>query len=40
MLNEDQMATEKLSEGIRLFSADIVKLEKYLQQRMKMPAAV
>ncbi len=40
MLNEDQMATEKLSEGIRHFSADIVKLEKYLQQRMKMPAAV
>ena len=38
MLNEDQMATEKLSEGIRHFSADIVKLEKYLQQRMKMPA--
>ncbi len=33
MLNEDAMATEKLSEGIRLFSADIVKLEKYLQQR-------
>jgi transaldolase len=34
MLNEDQMATEKLSEGIRLFSADIVKLEKYLKERM------
>lgn len=28
MLNEDQMATEKLSEGIRKFGADIVKLEK------------
>lgn len=27
-LNEDAMATEKLSEGIRLFSADIAKLEK------------
>jgi len=27
MLNEDQMATEKLSEGIRKFAADIVKLE-------------
>jgi len=26
-LNEDAMATEKLAEGIRLFSADIVKLE-------------
>jgi transaldolase len=34
MLNEDAMATEKLSEGIRVFSADLVKLEKYLQQRM------
>jgi transaldolase len=38
MLNEDQMATEKLSEGIRVFSADIVKLESYLRQRMKVPA--
>jgi transaldolase len=38
MLNEDQMATEKLSEGIRLFSADIVKLEKYLQQRAPVTA--
>ena len=27
-LNEDAMATEKLSEGIRLFAADAVKLEK------------
>jgi transaldolase len=27
LLNEDAMATEKLAEGIRLFSADIVKLE-------------
>ncbi|GHC11417.1 transaldolase [Cerasicoccus arenae] len=27
MLNEDQMATEKLSEGIRKFGQDIVKLE-------------
>lgn len=26
-LNEDAMATEKLAEGIRAFSADIVKLE-------------
>jgi transaldolase len=38
MLNEDAMATEKLSEGIRVFSADIVKLEKYLRERMKVPA--
>ncbi|HEY2881312.1 MAG TPA: transaldolase [Pirellulales bacterium] len=36
MLNEDAMATEKLSEGIRHFSADLVKLEKFLQQ--KVPA--
>jgi transaldolase len=28
MLNEDAMGTEKLSEGIRLFCADAVKLEK------------
>jgi len=33
MLNEDQMATEKLSEGIRAFSADLVKLEKFLQTK-------
>ncbi|MCC7084856.1 MAG: transaldolase [Pirellulales bacterium] len=33
MLNEDAMATEKLAEGIRHFSADLVKLEKALQQR-------
>jgi transaldolase len=30
MLNENAMATEKLSEGIRNFAADTVKLEKYL----------
>jgi transaldolase len=34
MLNEDAMATEKLAEGIRHFSADLVKLETALQQRM------
>ncbi|MCI5051869.1 MAG: transaldolase [Simkaniaceae bacterium] len=31
MLNEDQMATEKLSEGIRKFAADTVKLEKQFE---------
>jgi transaldolase len=31
MLNEDQMATEKLSEGIRGFTADLLKLENYLK---------
>ena len=30
-LNEDAMATEKLSEGIRAFAADAVKLEKLMQ---------
>jgi transaldolase len=28
--NEDQMATEKLSEGIRLFAADCLKLETFI----------
>lgn len=31
MVNDDAMATEKLAEGIRKFSADIVKLEKSLK---------
>ena len=31
-LNEDAMATEKLSEGIRLFAADAVKLEKLVAE--------
>lgn len=34
MLNENQMATEKLSEGIRLFAADSIKLEKSIQQKL------
>jgi transaldolase len=34
MLNEDAMATEKLAEGIRKFSADIVKLEKYVKSKV------
>lgn len=32
-LNEDAMATEKTAEGIRLFSADIVKLENLIRQQ-------
>jgi transaldolase len=32
-LNEDAMATEKTAEGIRLFSADIVKLEALIAQK-------
>ena len=31
MLNEDAMATEKLAEGIRNFTKDLVKLEKQVQ---------
>ena len=34
MLNEDAMATEKLAEGIRKFSADLLKLEEYLGKRV------
>jgi len=34
MLNEDAMATEKTAEGIRKFSADIVKLEKLIQEAL------
>jgi len=30
-LNEDAMATEKLAEGIRKFTADLVKLEKFIK---------
>ncbi|MEK6788240.1 MAG: transaldolase [Pseudomonadota bacterium] len=33
-LNQDAMATEKLAEGIRLFSADLVKLEDLLRPRL------
>lgn len=34
-LNQDAMATEKLAEGIRLFAADIVKLETLLAQKLE-----
>jgi transaldolase len=34
MHNEDQMATEKLSDGIRIFAADAVKLEKFIGQKL------
>jgi len=34
LLNEDAMATEKLSEGIRLFAADITKLEKIISDKL------
>lgn len=35
LMNEDAMATEKTAEGIRKFSADIVKLEKLIQGMLK-----
>jgi transaldolase len=35
LLNENPMATEKLSEGIRKFAADIVKLEKFVAGKLK-----
>jgi transaldolase len=34
LLNDDAMATEKTAEGIRKFSADIVKLEKFIAARL------
>lgn len=33
-MNEDAMATEKLSEGIRKFSADLMKLETYIAKQL------
>lgn len=35
MLNEDQMATDKLSDGIRKFAADSIKLENTMKTLMK-----
>ncbi|MDX1952742.1 MAG: transaldolase [Verrucomicrobiota bacterium] len=35
MLNENQMATEKLSEGIRVFASDTRKLEAYMGKRLQ-----
>jgi transaldolase len=34
MLNENQMATEKLSDGIRVFAADSIKLEKTIEKKL------
>ena len=34
LMNEDAMATEKLAEGIRKFSADLVKLESFIGERL------
>lgn len=35
MLNEDEMATDKLSDGIRKFAADAIKLENVLKPLLK-----
>ena len=40
MLNEDAMATEKLSDGIRRFAADLMSLKKVVAKLMKQPAGV
>lgn len=34
MLNENAMATEKLAEGIRRFTADLIKLEKFIIEKL------
>ena len=34
MHNEDEMASDKLSEGIRKFAVDAVKLENLIKQRL------
>ena len=34
MMNEDAMATEKLSEGIRKFAEDLIKLEKLIASKL------
>ena len=38
MLNEDAMATEKLAEGIRGFTKDILKLEEIVQSKIDATA--
>jgi len=38
MLNEDQMATEKLSDGIRLFAHDLTALRTMVEQRLQAAA--
>ena len=34
LYNEDAMATEKTSEGIRMFHADAMKLEKFIAEKL------
>ena len=38
MLNEDAMATEKLAEGIRIFSRDMQALRELVSKRLQMAA--
>ena len=35
LMNEDQMATDKLSEGIRKFSVDTIALEAVIRERLQ-----
>jgi transaldolase len=39
LMNNDAMATEKLAEGIRGFTADTIKLEKFVQEKVRKAAA-
>jgi len=39
LMNNDAMATEKLAEGIRGFTADTIKLEKYVREKVQKAAA-
>jgi len=39
LLNQDQMATEKLSEGIRLFTNDLIKLENVLTEKIRIKSS-
>jgi len=39
LMNEDAMATEKTAEGIRKFSADIVKLEALIASMIAQPVS-
>ena len=39
MLNEDQMATEKLSDGIRAFAKDLVALRTMVRKELTLAAA-
>jgi transaldolase len=40
MMNEDAMATEKLADGIRRFSADLTKLKEFVAKFLRQPVAV